>query len=155
MLDDLRELYQEVILDHGKSPRNFRDVEDATSHAHGANPLCGDQLVVYLKLGDGERIEDVSFVGKGCAISVASASMMTEMVMGKTVNEAKDMFRRFHEMCTGDDSGSDVDLLEDDLEKLNVLSGVRAFPVRVKCATLPWHTLSAAIDGEDEASTEA
>ena len=102
MLDDLRELYQEVILDHGKSPRNFRDVEDATSHAHGANPLCGDQLVVYLKVDTEKRIEDVSFVGNGCAISVASASMMTELVKGRTVDEAKAMFTRFHEMCTGD-----------------------------------------------------
>ena len=155
MLDDLRELYQEVILDHGKSPRNFRDVEDATAHAHGANPLCGDQLVVYLKVDDDKRIEDVSFVGKGCAISVASASMMTELVKGRTVDEARAMFERFHEMCTGDDSDDNAALLDDDLEKLNVLSGVRAFPVRVKCATLPWHTLSAAMDGKDEASTEA
>lgn len=155
MLDDLRELYQEVILDHGKSPRNFRDVEDATAHAHGANPLCGDQLVVYLKVDGDGRIEDVSFVGKGCAISVASASMMTELVMGRTVEEARKMFKRFHDMCTGEDSGDDSTLLEDDLEKLNVLSGVRAFPVRVKCATLPWHTLSAAMDGKEEASTEA
>ena len=155
MLDDLRELYQEVILDHGKSPRNFRDVEDATSHAHGANPLCGDQLVVYLKVDTEKRIEDVSFVGNGCAISVASASMMTELVKGRTVDEAKAMFKRFHERCTGDNSSDDSTLLGDDLEKLNVLSGVRAFPVRVKCATLPWHTLSAAIDGKDEATTEA
>ena len=155
MLDDLRELYQEVILDHGKSPRNFRDVEDATAPAHGANPLCGDQLGVYLKLDDGKRIEDVSFVGKGCVISVASASMMTELVKGRTVDEAKAMFERFHEMCTGEGNGDDSTLLEDDLEKLNVLSGVRAFPVRVKCATLPWHTLNAAIDGKDEATTEA
>jgi nitrogen fixation NifU-like protein len=155
MLDDLRELYQEVILDHGKSPRNFRDVEDATAHAHGANPLCGDQLVVYLKVDGDGRIEDVSFVGKGCAISVASASMMTELVKGRTIDEAREMFQRFHEMCTGDDSGANSVLLEDDLEKLNVLSGVRAFPVRVKCATLPWHTLNAAMDGKDEATTEA
>ena len=155
MLDDLRELYQEVILDHGKSPRNFRDVEDATAHAHGANPLCGDQLVVYLKVDGDGRIEDVSFVGKGCAISVASASMMTELVMGRTVEEARKMFKRFHDMCTGEEGGDDSTLLEDDLEKLNVLSGVRAFPVRVKCATLPWHTLSAAMDGKEEASTEA
>lgn len=155
MLDDLRELYQEVILDHGKSPRNFRDVEDATAHAHGANPLCGDQLVVYLKVDGDGRIEDVSFVGKGCAISVASASMMTELVKGRTVEEARAMFQRFHDMCTGEDSGDDSTLLEDDLEKLNVLSGVRAFPVRVKCATLPWHTLSAAMDGKEEVSTEA
>ncbi len=155
MMDDFRELYQEVILDHGKSPRNFRDVEDATCHAHGANPLCGDQLVVYLKVDESGSIEDVSFVGKGCAISVASASMMTELVKGKTVDEAKEMFRRFHEMCTGDDDSAGAGLLEDDLEKLNVLSGVRAFPVRVKCATLPWHTLSAAIEGKDEISTES
>lgn len=154
MLDDLRELYQEVILDHGKSPRNFRDVEDATAHAHGANPLCGDQLVVYLRVDGESRIEDVSFVGKGCAISVASASMMTEMVKGKTIDEAREMFRRFHEMCTGDDDGDDTALLEDDLEKLNVLSGVRSFPVRVKCATLPWHTLNAAMDGKGDATTE-
>ena len=154
MLDDLRELYQEVILDHGKSPRNFRDVEDATAHAHGANPLCGDQLVVYLRVDGESRIEDVSFVGKGCAISVASASMMTEMVKGKTIDEAREMFRRFHEMCTDDDDGDDTALLEDDLEKLNVLSGVRSFPVRVKCATLPWHTLNAAMDGKGDATTE-
>ena len=155
MLDDLRELYQEVILDHGKRPRNFRDVEDATAHAHGANPLCGDQLVVYLKVDADGRIDDVSFVGNGCAISVASASMMTELVKGRTVGDAKAMFERFHKMCTGEDSDDDSTLLEDDLEKLNVLSGVRAFPVRVKCATLPWHTLNAAIDGQDEATTEA
>ena len=155
MLDDLRELYQEVILDHGKRPRNFRDVEDATAHAHGANPLCGDQLVVYLKVDADGRIDDVSFVGNGCAISVASASMMTELVKGRTVGDAKAMFERFHKMCTGEDSADDSTLLEDDLEKLNVLSGVRAFPVRVKCATLPWHTLNAAIDGQDEATTEA
>ena len=155
MLDDLRELYQEVILDHGKRPRNFRDVEDATAHAHGANPLCGDQLVVYLKVDEDGRIDDVSFVGNGCAISVASASMMTELVKGRTVGDAKAMFERFHQMCTGEDSDDDSTLLEDDLEKLNVLSGVRAFPVRVKCATLPWHTLNAAIDGQDEATTEA
>ena len=155
MLDDLRELYQEVILDHGKKPRNFRDVEDATAHAHGANPLCGDQLVVYLKVDDNGQINDVSFVGNGCAISVASASMMTELVKGRTVGDAKVMFERFHQMCTGEDSDDDSTLLEDDLEKLNVLSGVRAFPVRVKCATLPWHTLNAAIDGQDEATTEA
>jgi len=155
MLDDLRELYQEVILDHGKRPRNFRDVEDATAHAHGANPLCGDQLVVYLKVDADGRIDDVSFVGNGCAISVASASLMTELVKGRTVGDAKAMFERFHKMCTGEDSDDDSTLLEDDLEKLNVLSGVRAFPVRVKCATLPWHTLNAAIDGQDEATTEA
>ena len=155
MLDDLRELYQEVILDHGKNPRNFRDVENATCHAHGNNPLCGDQLVIYLKIGDGDVIEDVSFVGNGCAISVASASMMTELVKGKTVAETEHLFERFHQMCTGDeDSSGDATVDEDDMEKLSVLSGVRAFPVRVKCATLAWHTMNAAIHGEDKSSTE-
>ena len=111
--------------------------------------------MVYLKVDGDKWIEDVSFVGKGCAISVASASMMTELVKGRTIDEVQTMFERFHEMCTGDDSKGNSTLLDDDLEKLNVLSGVRAFPVRVKCATLPWHTLNAAIDGKDEASTEA
>ncbi len=155
MMDDLRELYQEVILDHGKSPRNFRDVENATCHAHGSNPLCGDQLVVYLRIDDDGVIDDVSFVGKGCAISVASASMMTELVKGKSIEETKALFRRFHKMCTGEEDGEGAEFLEDDLEKLNVLSGVRAFPVRVKCATLAWHTLNAALDGDGEASSES
>jgi nitrogen fixation protein NifU and related proteins len=155
MMDELRELYQEVILDHGKSPRNFRDIEGATGHAHGKNPLCGDQLVVYLKVDDGDVIEDVSFVGKGCAISVASASMMTELVKGKTVEQAHILFDRFHDMCTGDDAApADASLDPEDLEKLTVLSGVRAFPVRVKCATLAWHTLNAAIEGKEESSSE-
>ena len=153
MMDELRELYQEVILDHGKNPRNFRDVEDATSHAHGSNPLCGDQLVVYLKLDDAGIIEDVSFVGKGCAISVASASMMTELVRGKTVDEAKNMFDHVHHMCTGEGEASTADL-GPEADRLGVLSGVREFPVRVKCATLAWHTLNAAMDGKDEATSE-
>ena len=156
MLEELRELYQEVILDHGKNPRNFRDVEDATCHAHGNNPLCGDQLVVYLKIGDGDVIEDVSFVGNGCAISVASASMMTELVKGKTIAQTEHLFERFHEMCTGDeDHCGDGTLADDDMDRLSVLSGVRAFPVRVKCATLAWHTMNAAIHGDDESTTEA
>ena len=151
MMDELRELYQEVILDHGKNPRNFRDVEDATSHAHGSNPLCGDQLIVYLKLDDGGVIEDVSFVGKGCAISVASASMMTELLKGRSQAEAEALFEAFHDMCTGEENGHE---LPDDVEKLRVLSGVREFPTRVKCATLPWHTMVAALKGDDEISTE-
>jgi len=157
MLDELRELYQEVILDHGKNPRNFRDVEDATCHAHGNNPLCGDQLVVYLKIDGGDVIEDVSFVGNGCAISVASASMMTELVKGKTVAQTEQLFERFHRMCTGDETEADAGdtaLDEDDMDRLSVLSGVRAFPVRVKCATLAWHTMNAAIHGDAETSTE-
>jgi len=158
MLDDLRELYQEVILDHGKNPRNFRDVENATCHAHGNNPLCGDQLVVYLKIGEDDVIEDVSFVGNGCAISVASASMMTELVKGKTIAETGYLFERFHKMCTGEEADTDADdaaLAEDDMDRLSVLSGVRAFPVRVKCATLAWHTMNAAIHGEDISTTES
>jgi nitrogen fixation NifU-like protein len=155
MLEELRELYQEVILDHGKNPRNFRDVEDATCHAHGNNPLCGDQLVVYLKIGADDVIEDVSFVGNGCAISVASASMMTELVKGKTIAATEHLFERFHAMCTGDETeADDAALDQDDMDKLSVLSGVRAFPVRVKCATLAWHTMNAAIHGKDETSTE-
>ena len=156
MLDDLRELYQEVVLDHGKSPRNFRDVENATAHAHGANPLCGDQLVVYLKVDTEKRIEDVSFVGNGCAISVASASMMTEVLRGRTEVEARQLFDDFHRLCTETDFTLDQAATEDQeaLERLQVLSGVRAFPVRVKCATLAWHAMTSALDGGGSATTE-
>ena len=153
MLDDLRELYQEVILDHGKQPRNFRRPDHPTNEAAGRNPLCGDQLVVYLDIGEDGTIKDAAFVGKGCAISMASASMMTEIVKGKTVDEARALFDRFHHMCTDDEAEPVED--DDALEKLQVLSGVRQFPVRVKCATLPWHTLTAAIEGLKEVSTEA
>ena len=151
MSDDLRELYQEVILDHGKHPRNFHACEDATNEARGNNPLCGDQLVIYLKMGEDGKIADVSFVGKGCAISMASASMMTDLLKGRTSEEAQAMFDAFHKMCTGEEE--DVDLGEE-AEKLRVLSGVREFPTRVKCATLPWHTMVAALEGQDEISTE-
>jgi nitrogen fixation NifU-like protein len=153
MLDELRELYQEVILDHGKKPRNFRRPEHPTNEAAGRNPLCGDQLVVYLDIAADGRIADAAFVGKGCAISMASASMMTEIVKGKTVDEAKKLFVSFHDMCT-DDNAEPVEG-DEEMEKLQVLSGVRQFPVRVKCATLPWHTLTAAIEGVKEVSTEA
>jgi nitrogen fixation NifU-like protein len=153
MLDELRELYQEVILDHGKKPRNFRRPEHPTNEAAGRNPLCGDQLVVYLDIAEDGRITDAAFLGKGCAISMASASMMTEIVKGKTVAEAKKLFERFHSMCT-DDHAEPVEG-DEAMEKLQVLSGVRQFPVRVKCATLPWHTLTAAIEGLKEVSTEA
>lgn len=150
-MNDLRELYQEVILDHGKHPRNFRTPDDATAEAHGNNPLCGDQLTVYLKLGADGLVEDAAFVGRGCAISVASASMMTELVKGKSVAEAQALFKAFHEMCTGEvDGGAE----EDELDKLKVLSGVRDYPTRVKCATLPWHTLVAALAGDGEVTTE-
>jgi nitrogen fixation NifU-like protein len=151
MSDDLRELYQEVILEHGKNPRNFHARDDATNEARGNNPLCGDQLVIYLKLDDDGRVDEASFLGKGCAISMASASMMTELVKGRTQAEAESLFEAFHDMCTGEENGHD---LPDEVEKLRVLSGVREFPTRVKCATLPWHTLVAALQGEDEISTE-
>jgi nitrogen fixation NifU-like protein len=158
MLDELRELYQEVILDHGKNPRNFRKPDLVSHEAAGKNPLCGDQLVVFADVDGDGRIADVSFLGKGCAISVASASMMTEIVKGKTVEQAKALFKSFHRMCTedghamsgGDDSADD----DEDVERLQALSGVRQFPVRVKCATLAWHTLDAALDGANEISTE-
>jgi len=156
MLDDLRDLYQEVILDHGRNPRNFRPLPHATCLAHGNNPICGDMLVVYLDLDSGGRIKDVAFQGQGCAISMASASMMTEILKGKSQAEAKKLFDCFHDMCTSDDfDPAEADAGDADaIERLSVLSGVREFPIRVKCATLAWHTMQAAVKGETEASTE-
>jgi nitrogen fixation NifU-like protein len=153
MLDELRELYQEVILDHGRSPRNHRHPEDANRHAQGNNPICGDTLVVYLSIDDDGVIRDAAFEGKGCAISIASASMMTGILKGKTVAGARTLFESFHNMCTKDDFDADA-VEDDDLDRLQVLAGVRAFPMRVKCATLAWHTMSAAMAGESETSTE-
>ena len=138
MSDDLRELYQELILDHGKRPRNFRKLEDANREALGHNPLCGDRLQVFLRV-EGGTIRDASFVGAGCAISTASASLMTEALKGKSVDEAEALFRRFHEMVAGDGPENG-----EPLGKLSVFAGVREFPIRVKCATLPWHTFHAA-----------
>jgi nitrogen fixation NifU-like protein len=152
MLDELRELYQEVILDHGKDPRNFRRPDNANREAMGHNPLCGDRLVVYLVVDENDVVQDVAFLGNGCAISVASASMMTEIVRGKTRERVEALFHRFHEMCTTGEAAEDAD--DEDMERLKVLSGVRQFPVRVKCATLAWHTLDAALKGKDEISTE-
>ena len=146
MLDDLRELYQEVILDHGKNPRNFRRPDVSSQEAAGKNPLCGDQLVVYVEVDEDNNITDASFLGKGCAISMASASMMTEIVKGKKVAEAKALLDGFQKMCTLDDFEMDGSNEDEDFERLQVLSGVRQFPVRVKCATLAWHTLDAALD---------
>lgn len=155
MFDDLRELYQEVILDHSKNPRNFRHPEDANREAKGENPLCGDRLIVYLRVGDGGLIEDAAFLGNGCAISKASASMMTEMLKGRTEAEAAALFRSFHHLCTHDDPPpDDARVSGEDLERLHVLSGVRQFPVRVKCATLAWHAMDAAMAGGGAASTE-
>lgn len=155
MFDELRELYQEVILDHGKSPRNFREIEHAKFHACGNNPMCGDQLEVFVEIDDGGVITDASFTGKGCAISVASASMMTEMLRGKTMAEARKLFDGVHGMCTGEAAkGALAGVPEDESDRLQVLSGVREFPMRVKCATLAWHTMNAATKGQTEISTE-
>jgi nitrogen fixation NifU-like protein len=145
MSDDLNDLYQEVILDHNKSPRNRGALTDATQSAEGHNPLCGDHVQVFLKVRDGIVI-DVTFEGSGCAISMASASMMTESVKGKTLEEAKELFRNFHEFVTRDKFETD---LGDGLGKLEVFSGVCQYPARVKCATLAWHTIQAAIDDDD------
>jgi nitrogen fixation NifU-like protein len=143
MSDDLRELYQEVILDHGKRPRNLREIPGASRTAEGYNPLCGDRATVYLTL-DGDVVKDASFVGKGCSISTASASMMTEAVKGRTRAEAQALFERFHALVTGEPARADAP----ELGKLAVFSGVSEFPVRVKCASLAWHTLKAALQGE-------
>ncbi len=151
MDQELRELYQQVILDHNKSPRNFRKMEDATAKADGHNPLCGDTIHVYLKVED-DIIKDVSFEGKGCAISKASASIMTSMLKGKTVKEAEELFEKFHKLVTGK-LGDNPDL--SGLGKLAVFAGVQEFPVRVKCASLAWHTMDTALHQKGETiSTE-
>jgi nitrogen fixation NifU-like protein len=144
----LHDLYQEVILDHSRRPRNFRQLKDATRRVEGYNPLCGDKLAVFVQM-DGEVVKDVSFVGSGCAISTASASLMTESVKGKSREEALRMMERFHDLVTTEKPAPD------NLGKLTVFSGVRKFPVRVKCATLAWHTLKSALTGASEVvSTE-
>ncbi len=149
-MNDLRELYQEVILDHNKHPRNFGELDGADRHADGYNPLCGDRLAVYVNL-DGDVITDISFLGSGCAISKASASLMTDAIKGKTMVEAERLFEQFHSMVTGSDGNVD----QDQLGKLAVLAGVRDYPTRVKCASLAWHTLRAACDDRHElVSTE-
>jgi nitrogen fixation NifU-like protein len=150
-MSDLRDLYQDVILEHSKAPRNFRVQPGADHKAEGFNPLCGDRFTIYVTL-EGDAIKDVSFQGAGCAISKASASMMTQSVKGKTLAEAEQIFERFHEMVTGH---AEKPAEESDLGKLTVFSGVSEFPVRVKCATLAWHTLHAALEGkQDPVSTE-
>jgi len=151
-MDELRDLYQTTILDHNKKPRNFRVIENADRQAEGHNPLCGDRLTVYLSLDEEGRVTDVAFQGNGCAISTASASLMTELVKGRTVEEIEEIFERFHDLVTGPrDTSVDVAALG----KLAVFSGVREYPMRVKCATLSWHTLRAAIEGRKEvAKTE-
>ena len=148
----LRELYQEVILDHGKAPRNFGKPESATCESNGHNPLCGDTVTIYLTVKD-DIVEDVGFEGRGCAISIASASMMTEILRGKSVDEIRGMFERFHHMVTADEAVCDGGFDDEDFEKLMVLSGVKEFPMRVKCATLAWHTMQAALKGNDQEVT--
>ena len=154
MMDEIRELYQEVILDHGRRPRNLRHPEDATCEARGYNPVCGDKLIVYLKVDDAGIVQDAAFEGNGCAISMASASMMTELVKGRTESQVGKIFSRFHHMCTTDDESEADPETTDALEKLQVLAGVREYPMRVKCATLAWHAVTAALAGEDETTTE-
>lgn len=146
-MSDLRGLYQEVILDHSKRPRNFRVLEGATAHADGYNPLCGDRLTLYLRL-DGDRISDIAFKGSGCAISTASASILTETLKGKTRAQAEGLFEGFHSMVTGTSKGGGSEL-----GKLAVFSGVSEFPARVKCATLAWHTLKSALAGDSQPAT--
>src|SRR5436190_9823852 len=134
---DLRELYQDIILDHGRHPRNLRVLEHPTHMARGHNPLCGDRVTVFLSL-EGDRIADVSFEGRGCAISTAAASLMTEVLKGKTLAEANTLFAQFHASVTGEDAAEPPPELQDDIERLEPLAGVKADPVRVQCATLPW-----------------
>jgi nitrogen fixation NifU-like protein len=149
-MSELSELYQQVILDHNKKPRNFRELEGANRRAEGFNPLCGDQLTVYV-LMDGGVVKDLSFVGTGCAISKASASMMTQAVRGKSREEALALFEEFHRMVTGE---LDEEAEGNGLGRLKIFAGVRDYPARVKCASLPWHTLHAALEGEEMATTE-
>jgi nitrogen fixation NifU-like protein len=149
-MTDLQDLYQELILDHGRRPRNFRALDGATRSAEGYNPLCGDKVKIYVRM-DGDIIKDISFEGAGCAISTASASIMTETLKGKTRAEAEELFQTFHDLVTGRQAQLDAP----ELGKLAVFSGVSEFPIRVKCATLSWHTLRAALNGADEViSTE-
>jgi nitrogen fixation NifU-like protein len=149
-MSELNELYQQVILDHNKSPKNFRKIENATKEIEGYNPLCGDHIMLYL-LMDGDVIKDISFTGSGCAISKASTSMMTAAMKGKTIEEAEKLFDNFHALVSGDDNDVDMNALG----SLKVFEGVKEFPARVKCAILAWHTLHAALEGQEEmVSTE-
>ncbi len=144
-MDDFRDLYQQLILDHNRSPQNFRNMEDATTSAEGHNPLCGDEITLYLKIENG-KIDDISFMGSGCAISKASASIMTTLLKEKTVEEAESLFEKFHTMITtGEKTG--------DMGKLAVLAGVHKFPSRVKCAILSWHTMNNALHGKQILTT--
>jgi len=149
-MSELNELYQETILEHNKNPRNFREIEDAGKKALGNNPLCGDVLQIFVTM-DGDKISDVAFKGSGCAISKASASMMTQAVKGRTSDEAGELFDEFTKMVRGE---MDEEAEENHLGRLKVFAGVREFPARVKCASLSWHTLNAALHGDESVSTE-
>ncbi|MEO7658093.1 MAG: Fe-S cluster assembly sulfur transfer protein SufU [Pyrinomonadaceae bacterium] len=149
-MSELSDLYQEVILDHNKNPRNFREIDGADQYADGKNPLCGDALRVYITL-DGDTVTDVAFKVSCCAISKASASMMTQAVKGKSKADAESIFDEFHRMVTGE---LDIETDDNNLGKLRIFAGVLEFPARVKCASLSWHTLNAALRGEDAVSTE-
>ena len=149
-MSELSELYQQVILDHNKKPRNFKELEGANRVAEGFNPLCGDQLTVYMLMDEGV-VRDLSFVGTGCAISKAAASMMTQAVKGKTREEAQALFEQFHRMVTG---ALDEEAEPNHLGRLKIFGGVRDYPARVKCASLAWHTMRAALEGEETATTE-
>ncbi len=144
-MSELRELYQEVILDHSRNPRNLGQIEPSNREAKGNNPLCGDKFTIYANVEDG-IVKDVSFEGRGCAISTASASLMTEILKGLTEAEAGAVFERFHAVVTGEKD----EVIDGELDKLNVLTGVRGYPMRVKCATLAWHTMKAALENSDE-----
>ena len=147
---NIKELYQEIILDHGKNPRNLRRTENFNKDAKGHNPLCGDKVHVYLKLNENKKVEDISFEGQGCAISMASASIMTDLVKGKEEFEVKEIVNDFLDMIKEKDQLNSNILNEDDKTKLMCLSGVKQYPMRVKCATLSWHTLTTAIDKSQE-----
>jgi len=157
--DDLRVLYQETILDHAKHPRNARLVEHHTCRAQGNNPMCGDKVTVTARVSDDGRLQEIGFEGKGCAISIASASMMTEALSGRNVADARQLFNAVHDLCTGKVEADAVKEklapgAADSVDKLASLSGVRQFPVRVKCATLPWHALMSCLDGKGQTTTE-
>ena len=153
---NLRELYQEIILDHGKNPRNLRRTENFNKDAKGHNPLCGDKVHIYLKLNENKKVEDISFEGQGCAISMASASIMTDLVKGKEEFEVKEIVNDFLDMIKEKDQLNSNILNEDDKTKLMCLSGVKQYPMRVKCATLSWHTLTSAINNtQEEINTES
>ena len=147
----LRELYQEIILDHSRHPRHFGALKSANRSAEGFNPLCGDRVKIYLAVDDKNRIADVAFEGKGCAISVASASLMTEMLKGSSVAEAEELMGGFLHLVKGEGAKN---LSADDREQLEVMAGVSGFPMRIKCATLAWHAMKAALDGQQTAKTE-